>query len=107
MSRKLRPREPITTAPSHVSQLNCAPLLGIDPRRFLDFLRAEQIPHACIGKLRIAEVEVLRDRLRKLSTSTGVDIEQEDLGEARAMGDDDQPRSVDAVLAKLGRRRTT
>lgn len=106
MTRELRPREPIATVPSHVSQLNCTPILGIDPRRYLEFLREARIPHARVGKLRIAELHVLRDRLQKLATSTRVDVAAVDDEQEYALVevDEEQPESVDAVLAKLGRR---
>lgn len=107
MSRKLRARDPITTAPSHVTQLTSMPILGIDSRRYLDFLRENEIPHACVGKLRVADVQVLRDRLRQLASSTRVDADEDDDSAAtEAEVDDGQPETVDAVLAKIGRRST-
>ncbi len=107
MSRTLRSREPITTAPSHVSQLNCMPILGIDARRYLEFIREYEVPHACVGKLRVAELHVLRDRLRQLATSTTLDVADDlDVQGIEPCNEDDQPETVDAVLAKLGRRST-
>ena len=72
-----------------VSQKNALAVLGMPPSRYLQFLRDARVPHACVGKLRIAAVE---DVLRALSAS--------------AAANDVAPTKA-TVLALLGRGRGT
>ena len=109
MSRRLRPRAPIATAPSHVSQLTVEALFGVDSRRFLELLRdhANELTVTAIGKLRVVSVDDLRELLSRLalaSSSTRVEVDA-DAGDAD--NDDDQPATADEVLARLGRRRSS
>lgn len=98
MPRQLRPRPDVVAAPTHVSQITCTALLGIDPRRYLDLLLAHpEVPRAAIGKLRVVALDDLRALLARLATSDD---------SAPAEVRDDAPATADAVLAAIGMRRS-
>lgn len=103
--RKLRPRPPVSTNPVYVSQLNCAALFGIDPRRFVELLRehASELTITKLGKLRMVAVEDLRVLLARLALA-----DEPDRSDATkpAVTCDETPETVDGVLAAIGRRRT-
>jgi hypothetical protein len=105
MTRKLRPRDPVATMPVTVTQLTCMPILGIDARRFLDFVASSKVPHAKIGRLRVVDVVVMREHLARASSvaadAPGDQVDDDDLDE-----DDAAPETPDGVLARIGRRRT-
>jgi hypothetical protein len=99
--RKLRPREPIATAPTHVSQLTCVQIAGIDARRFLELLGDHpEVPRAAVGRLRIVAVDDLRALLARLATTATAG------GDDVAEDDDGAPMTPDAVLARVGMRRS-
>jgi len=95
MKRSVKPRAPVAIAPAMVSQLNCEPLLAVDPRRYLDLVlplcKGHVIP---VGKLRLVPLDVAVDALRGL-TVYGDD-------EAPPADDPRQPETAEAVLAALG-----
>lgn len=99
--RATKPRDPIATAPTHVSQLNVTPIVGIDARRYLDLLVAHpEVPRAAVGRLRIVALEDLRSLLSRIATTstteTAVDTDT-----------DDAPMTADAVLSRIGMRRAS
>ncbi len=106
MPRKLRPRPAVATSPSHVSQLTVEAVAGIDPRRFLELLSAHpDVPRAAVGRLRVVALDDLRDLLERLATTV------KDAGDDEGAGDDededeDEPLTEEAILARLGMRRT-
>lgn len=102
--RKLQDRPPIVVAPTHVSQLTCRELLGIDARRFLEFVRSRSIPAARVGKLVVAELADVRESLRDLRAEVSAVPETES---HESGTDDDQPETVDEVLRLIGERRRT
>ena len=104
-ARRLRARSPIATAPSHVSQLNVEAVFGIDPRRFLDLLRgADALRVVEVGRLRLVEVEELREYLRgRPATVASTRVDADGSSDANA---DPLPETPDEVLAALGRRRS-
>ncbi len=98
MTRDLKPRAPVVTAPIAVSQLTCQSLLGIDDRRFLELVVPRCKGVARVGRLRIVEADEVRRVLRDLAPV------EEDEPAPVAANDGVEP-SVDDMLAKLGRRR--
>ncbi len=95
--RQMKPREPIAPHALSVSQLTTLALLGIDPRRYLDLLAAHSVPHARVGKLRVALLDDVRATIRRISESS------DDTPEAEC---ERQPETADEVLSKLGLRRS-
>lgn len=97
MSRKLRPRPPVTATPLVVSDLTSFDLIGLTGRQLRDLLAVHrEVPRAIVGhRVLVRADEVLRlvDRLARD-------------GESVPTTEEDQPADADAVLAKLGRRRT-
>ena len=98
-ARTMRARGPVAVSPSHVSQLTCLAVAGIDPRRYLDLLGAHpEVPRSAVGRLRIVTLEDLRGLYARLAaTATAETLADVD--------DDDQPRDADDVLRSLGLRR--
>jgi hypothetical protein len=100
VKRELRPRAPVVVRPTHVSQLTCEAVLGIDPRRYLEVL----VPHcahvATVGKLRIISLEDAEEALRALSKSSAEPAATDNAVE------DEGPATADEFLSRLGRRRT-
>lgn len=92
--RPLKAREPVSLAPAFVSQLTSLAVLGIDERRFRETF-GKHPSAARVGKLVVVSVDVARDVLCAKATELPTDSEP----------DDDEPRDVDDVLARLGRRR--
>ena len=97
--RKLRPREAVTTSAFFVSQLTCVPLLGIDARRYLDLVREHDLPRTRVGKLVLVEVRVISSLLSHLA----VDGDSASTEPTVVVDDDDEPTTVDGVLARIGR----
>lgn len=103
MPRRLRPRAPISTAPISVTQLTCLQILGIDERRYLDFVRQHNVPCVRVGKLVVTEVAAMCAALRHLALDKrpdGAGAHAPDPSDA-----DDDLESVDAVLARIGKKR--
>lgn len=97
--RRLRPRQPLALAAATVSQLTCLSLLGVDPRRYLDHLVplcGDEI--ARLGRLRVVPMDVAVEALRRLAARGEGPADDE-------FEDTDEPRSVDDVLAQIGRER--
>jgi hypothetical protein len=97
--RKTRPRPPIVTAPLSITQLNCLPLTGIDPRRFLEFTATHRVPRTRIGKLVCVDAEDFRRAIHQHGVVDAHDDRPAFVREER------QPETVDEVLALIGRRR--
>jgi len=98
--RHLKPRAPLTVAAAMVSQLTCLVLLGIDPRRYLELLLplcAGQV--TALGKLRLVPLDVAVAKLGELATDCDLNI---GIAPENDHGDDDQPTSVNDVLARVG-----
>lgn len=98
MRRPLKSKPLVVVAPVMISQLNCAAICGVDPRRFLELLLRLDIRVAKIGKLRLVDAEEFRVCLYERMTpstspSAPVDLER-------------QPETADEVLAVLGLRVT-
>jgi hypothetical protein len=98
VKRALKPRPPIAVAAVVVSQLNCLQVLGIDPRRYLEFVAAQRIRRSRVGKLVCVEAEVFVSALRAIAI-------EDDVEAARVDSEEDEGMSVDEVLASVGRRR--
>ncbi|MCL2777973.1 MAG: hypothetical protein FWD73_08210 [Polyangiaceae bacterium] len=106
VKRKLRPRAPITPTPMSVSQLTVEPIVGIDGRRYLDLLREHpECARSRVGKLVVVELDDLRALLRSLTLQSSPHTES-DVHDDAGLRCDEQPETADAVLAKLGLRRT-
>lgn len=98
--RPTKRRDPVSAAPLSVSQLTALPLLGIDARRYLQLLAAHEVPHAKLGKLRVAMLDDVRTILRELAAVP--EGAQRDGNEEAP-----QPETGDAVLAAMGLRRAS
>jgi hypothetical protein len=97
MRRAIRPRPPVTVGAAMVSQLTSLPLLGIDARRYLDHvvpLCGEAVVR--LGKLRLVPVDVA------VTVLQGLAAPQDAATEPDGPNDDEQPRSIDDVLARVG-----
>lgn len=107
--RRVRPRSPLVAMVSHVSQETSGPVFGIDGRRYLELLRqhADELTITNVGKLRLVSVEDLRELLSRLAVDESTATDEVDAGAETEEDDDDQPRSVDAELRRVGRVRTT
>jgi hypothetical protein len=81
--------------PRLVSQLNCGPAVGMNPRRFLELLPLLGIPIARRGKLRLVQLDAFEAALMKLAETSTSDA---------AAIETDQPTTAAAVLARIGRR---
>ena len=93
----MRPHAPVVTAAQFVSQLSCAALLGVDPRRFLDVvvpLCRPDVVH--VGKLRLIEVARAVDVLRGMVAGDGAE------GPTTDEDEPGQPETAEEVLAALG-----
>ena len=92
------PDRQITVRPEAVSQLTCLAVLGIDARRYLEFVRAHPgLLRNKLGKLVVVRVD---DFLAELRRSAGEPVELEAIEVL-----DEVPEDADAILASLGRRR--
>jgi hypothetical protein len=100
--RQHRPRAPVAMRPSFVSQENCAAILGVNARRYL-----ERVVPRCkdrvisVGKLRLIAIDDAEAALRGLAASAGTSSDDE--------GDEPQerqPQTTEEVLAMLGLERT-
>lgn len=89
-----RASPPLPIKPLLISQLNCLPSCGINPRRFLELLPTLRVPVTRVGKLRLVDAEIFRERIRQLA---------EDEGHPELL--ERQPETADEVLALLGLRR--
>jgi hypothetical protein len=96
----MKPRPPVIVGAAMVSQLNSLPLLGVDPRRFLDLV----VPACCqvvpLGRLRIVSLDDAIEALRSLANDGAKTAEEGRRCDAL------QPETVDQVLAALGMERT-
>lgn len=101
-TRTLKPRTPIAVQAAFVSQENCAALLGVNPRRFLEHVVPLCGGHVVkLGKLRLVPLDVAIAKLRALASSDdveGIDLTRDD-------DDDPQPQTADDVLRALGKTR--
>jgi hypothetical protein len=83
-------------AAAYVSQLSSLPLLGVDGRRYLDFIVPACRPNVVhVGKLRLVELARAVEALRAMAPDDGTEP-----GETAA---DPQPETVDGVLRQLGK----
>lgn len=97
--RALKPKAVASVLPVTVSQLTCFEVFGVDPRRFLEFLRQHpEIPRMHIGKLVLVEPAGWCAGLKP--SHRPVDPRDEP-----ADPPDEHITSVDEVLRKLGRER--
>jgi hypothetical protein len=75
-------------------------ITGIDARRFLELLGAHPVlPRTPVGRLRIVAVDDLRALLARLALTSG-DASTDELLV------DEQPETADALLARIGMRKT-
>lgn len=97
--RKLRPRATAALAvtPVTVTDLTCAAVLGLESRPYRALLVRLDIPHVTFGQRTIASVTDVLSAIERASIA-------DDPSEHDATPTD-EPRDVDAVLARLGRRR--
>ncbi len=97
-ARKLLPRAPVAVVPVTISQLNCASIAGVDPRRFLELLGCHpELPRVRVGKLAIVDVEDWRTWVRCRAQH-----DAEGDAPAADADDGDVPTTAAGVLAKLG-----
>ena len=95
------PRPPIAVAPLAISTETCLQLGGLQPRKFRDALaRFPQIPRSRDGHTLLVTASAFAELLDLLRVSDG-----EEVGADQAEEDDDQPKSIDDVLRRIGRER--
>lgn len=96
-----RPRPPIAVAPLAISTETCLQLGGITDRKMRDALsRFPDVPRSRIGHTILVTPEAFAELLERTRVTEGDANELADQSE-----DDDQPKSVDDVLRKLGKER--
>jgi hypothetical protein len=95
MTRAKREGTPVAVAPLAITQNNCIAALGMNERRYLEWIIKRGVPCKKEGKLRIVEASTALRFLAPEENSTGdkrEDAESFDEG-------------VDRILAVVGRRR--
>ena len=80
-------------APVVVTEATCLQALGLNPRRYREIVKTSGIAHRREGHLTLTRARDWDDLLVS--------------GAACEPANDDTPETVDAVLARLGRRRKT
>jgi hypothetical protein len=101
--RTVRPRTPIAVAPTAISTENCLSVAGVMPWKFREALDEHpDIPRSRIGHTVIVAASDFLSLLERLRVDA---VPDENHVEPAHQGDEDegQPRSVDDVLAKIGR----
>ena len=94
-----RPRPPIAVAPLAISTETCLQLGGITGRKMRDALaRFPDVPRSRMGHTLLVTPEAFAELLERTRVTEG-DVANQ--GE----DEDDQPRSVDDLLRKLGKER--
>jgi hypothetical protein len=98
--RALRPKATASLAvvPLTVSDLTAAAMVGLAPRPFREFLRAERVRHARVGRRVVARVEDVLGALDRVANRQADD----ELVEAA----NTQPDAGAALLARIGRVRS-
>jgi hypothetical protein len=99
-----RPRPPVAVAPMAISTENVLAIGGLTPRKFREALAAHPtVERSKFGHTLIVTPAAFAELLERLRVTEGDDAAdgEQDQGE----DDDDQPTSVDDVLAKLGKER--
>ena len=98
--RPLHPRQTdaLIVTPVTVTDRTCAAVLGLEPRVYRELVVRERIPHARLGRRIVARIEDVLVAVDRLAGADAVDAPEAD-------DVDDQPETVDAVLAALGRER--
>jgi hypothetical protein len=98
-TRTFKSRPALVVRPSFVSQETAFLVLGVTPRKFLDWIVPlcpdDVIP---LGRTMLLPIEVAEAKLRTLGRDGGAGAEHGD-------NDGGQPTTVDAVLASVGVRR--
>jgi len=97
--REIKPRETSFVAPRAVtiSDRTSAALVGLEPRAFRELVTRRKIPHVRIGDRVVVLASEFEKFIERASSEPSEQSEPIDV--------DDSPSSVDAVLARLGRRR--
>jgi len=104
MPRQKLPRPQVAVAPLFISQETAYPLLGITPRKFLEIVVPRCAGHVIrLGKTVLVPTAVVETRLREMADRDAGSGPLQTSDEAL---DDDQPTSVDDVLARIGKERT-
>ena len=102
MTRPRTPRPSVVVRPSFVSQETAFTVLGLTPRKFLDVLvprcRADVVR---VGRTVLLPTEVAEVALRSLTGGRATTVPE------REGDDDEQPATVDAILASVGMHRRT
>jgi hypothetical protein len=96
--RALRPRAPMALRVSFVSQENCLAILGIVPRKFREVIVPRCAHVTRIGKTALVPIDEAEQAVMDLGTCV-----EPEAGHDQGDDDEGQPRSVDDVLARIGR----
>jgi hypothetical protein len=99
-SRPRKPGPPVVVRPSFVSQDSSPALLGLSPRKFLEVI----VPKCAgdvvrVGRTVLLPIEAAEAALRSLRAEASVTVQEDERG-------DEQPESVDAVLASVNMKRS-
>ena len=97
MSRNLKPRESVAVNVASVSQLTSEAVVGVPGRRYLEIIIPKCRHVACVGNLRVVQLDEVLRVLRELG-----DDEADETADVVPVVR--QPESADAVLALLGKR---
>jgi len=99
MVRALRPRPAVTVAPLAISTETCLQLGGLTDRKLRDLLvRYPDVPRSRVGHTLLLTPEAFAELLRRTRVAAdgeSIDVTSDD--------DSDQPETVGAVLAALGK----
>jgi len=104
ITRALRPRatDEVAPAPLTVTDRTAAALLGLEPRVFRELLASQRIPHARHGRRVIARVDLVLAAIDRMSSANDTSPSATPLED-----DDGGLGGVDAILARIGRKRTS
>ncbi len=102
--RALRPRatQTLVVAPATVTDLTAPAVIGLEARTFREFVGREHVPHARLGHRIVARVDDVLAALDRVARRAKDDKPASD---EPAPDGDEQPETVDGVLAALGKER--
>jgi hypothetical protein len=95
--RPLRPKATASLAivPLTVSDLTAAAIVGLEPRPYREFLRAERVRHARLGRRVVARVEDVLAAIDRVADRQAI--------EGHPVGDvDAEPDAGAVLLARIG-----
>ena len=96
--RTLKPKPLVSVFPALISDQTSYVAVGLTSGQLREIVRKHQIPHRLVGQRLLVAVDDLLAFVREVRTV--------DSAQSEPAVEDGQPGDVDAVLARLGRKRT-